>query len=214
MEWYQVYDLLEVFAEYVDIFTSKRVSSEQFYQRANRVLADENAGYRFVAGRLTEITSPTEVAAIEEALAMADHHGMRGVEEHQRQSLSLLGKRPQPDYRNAIKEAISAVESAAKRIAREKKGTLDDALDLLDQRMPLHGALKGGLTKLYGFTSDSSGIRHALLDAPTVDASDARFFVVACAAFVSWLVTKADAAGLRCWLECGGCGSVPVVSRR
>lgn len=69
MEWYQVYDLLEAFADRANAFTYNRVSRQTFYELANRVLADENAGYRFVAGRLTEITSPAEIAAIEEALA-------------------------------------------------------------------------------------------------------------------------------------------------
>jgi len=193
MRWHQVYDLLEEFAERITDFSRRSlVTPEQFRAFANRVLADENAGYRFVAGRLTEVTSPTEIAEIETALAKAERHALRGVEVHLQQALSLLGQRPEPDYRNSIKEAISAVESAAKLIAGEKKGTLDDALD----RLPLHGAFKSALIKLYGFTSDSSGIRHGLLEAATVEGADARFFVVACAAFVSWLITKADAAGL------------------
>jgi len=74
--------------------------------------------------------------------------------------------------------------------------TLDPALDLLDKRLKLHRAFKDALSKLYGYTSDDSGIRHALMDEPTVDSADARFFIVACSAFVSWLIVKADQAGL------------------
>jgi len=91
------------------------------------------------------------------------------------QALELLGKRPEPDLRNAIKEAISAVESAAKLIGERRTGTLDDALESLARRMPIHPAMKEGFKKLYGFTSDSSGILQALLEEPTVTSAGARF---------------------------------------
>jgi hypothetical protein len=58
--------------------------------------------------------------------------------------------------------------------------------------------MKSGFGSLYGYTSDSQGIRHALLDkdAPDVDEADALFMIGACAAFVSYLVNKGRAAGL------------------
>lgn len=50
--------------------------------------------------------------------------------------------------------------------------------------------------KLYGFTSDASGIRHPILDEPNIGEEDARFFIVACSALVNWVIAKADKAGL------------------
>jgi hypothetical protein len=50
---------------------------------------------------------------------------------------------------------------------------------------------------IYGFTSDQNGIRHALLDAEAkVDETHALFMIGACAAFVSYLINKARAAGI------------------
>jgi hypothetical protein len=37
--------------------------------------------------------------------------GFDGVATHRRAAVALLGKRPEPDYRNSIKESISAVEA-------------------------------------------------------------------------------------------------------
>ena len=90
----------------------------------------------------------------------------------------------------------AAVEAATKLIGEEPKGTLDSALDVLSEKMMIHPAMKSGVSKLYGFTSDGSGIRHALLEASTVDVADARFMIVACSAFVNWLIVKADQAKL------------------
>jgi len=64
--------------------------------------------------------------------------------------------------------------------------------------MELHEALKRGFSAIYGFTSDESGIRHALLEKgdADVDETDALFMLSACAAFVSYLIGKGKDAGL------------------
>jgi len=72
------------------------------------------------------------------------------------------------------------------------------ALHKLEEKTNIHGALKQGFIKIYGFTSDAQGIRHALLEkgAPDVDETDALFMIGACSAFVSYLTGKARATGL------------------
>ena len=116
--------------------------------------------------------------------------------EHLQTSAQLLGKRPDPDYRNSIKEAISAVESAVKRISGVESGGLDTALKKLADVSEIHPALKEGFLKLYGFSSDESGIRHAILEKAKVGFDEAKFMLVACSAFVNFLVSKAEAGGL------------------
>jgi hypothetical protein len=68
----------------------------------------------------------------------------------------------------------------------------------LETKAKIHGGLKRGFTSIYGFTSDEKGIRHPLLDdaSSKVDETDALFMIGACAAFVSYLINKARAAGL------------------
>jgi hypothetical protein len=88
-----------------------------------------------------------------------------------------------------VKEAISAVESAAKILSGNAKGTLDDALTALEKQGKLHGALRKGYSALYGFTNDANGIRHALMDEPNLNADDAKYFLIACTAFVNYLKT-------------------------
>jgi hypothetical protein len=75
---------------------------------------------------------------------------------------------------------------------------LSKALAKLETSAGIHPALKAGFASIYGYTSDSQGIRHALLDqgAPHVDEADALFMIGACASFVSYLIHKARAAGL------------------
>jgi hypothetical protein len=88
------------------------------------------------------------------------------------------------------------VESAARQIAG-KGGELKDALSALEKKgVVLHGALKTGLFNLYGYTSDDDGIRHSILGEPTVGFDEAKYMLVTCSAFATFLMSKAGSAGV------------------
>ena len=48
-------------------------------------------------------------------------------------------------------------------------------------------------SQLYGYTNDASGIRHSLTDEATISYADAKFMLVTCSAFVSYLKVAANA---------------------
>lgn len=186
-EWHDVYDLVEFFVRDVD-FDGKQ---DQLRDVCNVLMEREGSAYRFVGNEIGRITSEQEIAAIEEA------HGLDGkynaVGAHIDRSLSLLSDRKNPDYRNSIKEAISAVEAACRIVTGDKKATLGEALNKIEKNgEELHTALKGAFSKLYGYTSDEKGIRHALLELPKIDFDHAKFMLVTCAAFVNFLASKGN----------------------
>lgn len=178
-KWYQVYDFLEFSIQHGPSY-----AGEALAQYANVILERENSGYRVVGSEIVAITNQSEIAAIEDAQVSP----FVAVNLHISKALSLLADRKSPDYSNSIKESISAVESAAKLITNQPKVTLKPALDVLDAKRPLHPALRKAFENLYGYTSDAQGIRHALLDAPNLTFDDAKFMLVACSAFVNYLV--------------------------
>jgi hypothetical protein len=77
------------------------------------------------------------------------------------------------------------------------KATLGPALSAVEKKTELHAVLKEAFQKLYGYTNDAQGIRHALMDEPTLDIEDAKFMLVSCSAFVNYLVVKAQKAGIK-----------------
>lgn len=194
--WNEVYDFIEFMhtarVQLPDGSLQRR--RYQFVRLCNAILAREVSGYRFVNGLITPITSDEEINAIEHALH--NTQPLRPVQTHLQQALALLADRSAPDYRNSIKESISAVESISKMIANMPKATLGPALSAVEKKVPLHANLKEGFHKLYGFTSDASGIRHALMDEPNLDVEDAKFMLVACSGFINYLLVKADKAGI------------------
>lgn len=177
-DWNEVYDFLEF------VVRQQAEARPRLPEFLNFILEREVSGYRFVSGIVTDITSEQEVSMLENALADAR---FAGVAAHLRRALELFSHREAPDYRNSIKESVSAVESMAKVVTSNAKATLPDALKELDKRGQLHPALREGFIKLYSYTSDDHGIRHAMLDLPTLTANDARFFLLSCTSFVNYL---------------------------
>lgn len=189
-EWPEVYD----FIEYVIRHDEDATRRDDFVHQCNRVLKDEMAGYQIVGLQVVPITSEVEVEAIEKA--MADSEPLGPVREHLVRSLELLSEKPSPDWRNSIKESISAVEALCRIIAQDKKATLGDALKVVERKVALHAALRRAFDSLYGYTSDANGIRHSLKDEADLDLEDAVFMLVSCSAFVSFLVAKAQKADI------------------
>lgn len=132
---------------------------------------------------------------MEVALAQAD--ALAGVTAHLQSALAKLGDRRSPDYRNCIKESISAVEAMCQLITAEPGATLGSALKRLKAHgVEVHPALEKAWLALYGYTGDKGGIRHAMLDEPALTVADARYLLVSCSAFVSYLIELASLAGL------------------
>jgi len=179
-QWYEVYDFIEFVAKKYD-------SQPSLHNRINNFLERELAGYRLISGRIVDITDKQEVEMIEEALRDTKYEGVSG---HLKKALELLSDRKNPDYRNSIKESISAVESIAMVLTNNPKASLGDALTILEKNGKLHKALKEGFSKIYGYTSDEGGIRHAMLEEPNVDVNDAKFFLLSCTSFVNYLKSR------------------------
>ncbi|WP_430645422.1 AbiJ-NTD4 domain-containing protein [Agromyces sp. GXS1127] len=179
-EWYEVYDLIQV------IVGAKPEST--LIEAYNRVLEIHLAGYRIVGTEVTPLTSPAEVAAVEDAIT--DTSRFAGANHHLKSALTLYSRLESPDYANSIKESISAVEAMVKELTG--KSPLGDGLsELRRQRPDLDGALVSGWKSLYGYTSNAGGVRHGGLTGPNVTQADARYFLVTCSAFVNLLMTLA-----------------------
>lgn len=207
LKWYEVYDFIDFVANNHESMTRKPlrrgydyiyhdVRKPKLLDHLNYILERELSGYRFISGLLSPISDKIEVEAIESAIGNADAFGLVGVKEHIRTAIELLGKKPQPDYRNAIKEAISSVESIAKIISGSNSQGLRGALNQITKMTDIHGALKGGFIKLYGYSSDEDGVRHAILEQPNIGFAEAKYMIVSCSAFVNYLIEKANQAGL------------------
>lgn len=183
-EWYEKYDLIEFVAR-----LDSKTLNIGFGDKCNLTLKGQMSGYRIVEGNVVQITSEEEIAEIEQAIQVSTQ--FKSVNSHLNSALELLSNRENPDYRNSIKESISAIESLTLIITGEERSTLGKALSVIESRYKIHGALKSAFSSLYGYTSDSGGIRHALLeDDIEVTFEDAKFMLVTRSAFINYLKAK------------------------
>ena len=133
--------------------------------------------------------SPEEGSAIVEALQTLRESGMVGAASHLRKASECINA---GDWAGSVRESISAVESVARQLDPSDSRTLRPALKALRKDGLLHPALESAFNKLYGYTSDEQGIRHALLDRAdsNVGMDEALFMLSACASFASFLRRK------------------------
>lgn len=181
--WFEVYDILQF------IFDNNGGSYDKYRwaEGINSVLEREMSGYRIINNEITPITDKSEIAEIEEA----SENTKANI--HIKSALLLLSDRKAPDYRNSVKESISAVEAICRDLTG--KTTLGSALDYMKSKdiIDINGDFKSGLEKIYWYTNDeTTGIRHALMDTGKgITFEDAKFMLVLCSAFVNYITAKA-----------------------
>ena len=181
--WYKKMDLIESTLSFLE--NDNNYKEIFFVDTLNSEFKRLNFAYRIIDGQIVEVTSDIEILSIETALKSPSN----GVNEHLQTALKLLSKRPKGEYRNSIKESISAVEAIVREITGEN--TLNFK-KIENKGVIIPSALRISLEKLYGYTNhESTGIRHALMDDSNVpDADEAIFMLVSCSAFINYLNKK------------------------
>ncbi len=128
-EWFLVYDFIEFTCQ----FHSNDPRFSGLPDGINQVFEREMAGYRLISGKIVDITDQQEIQMLEEALQEKDQK-FSGVVEHLQRALELFSDRENPDYRNSIKESISAVESMMKVITGNPQASLEVGLNHLKKK--------------------------------------------------------------------------------
>ncbi len=192
-QWSEVYDFLEFL---IGLDTNRfNLNHGRFRVFCNGIFERDFAGYRFIGDQISPIINTHEIKEIEDSIFTTQNFTtLKGANIHLTQALAKISDRKNPDYRNSIKESISAIESVAKVISSNSKDSLGGALDKIKGKIKLHSALERGFKQLYGYTSDSDGIRHALTEEHNCDFEDAKYMLVSCSAFINYLVVKANKA--------------------
>ena len=181
----EVLDLLQ----YVCQWVSKRCdfNKNRMFEGFNELFEKEYVGYRFLEGYVVPITDETELREISEACNIP----YKGTRSHMKKAVQFLSDRQTKNYKKCIDESILAVESICKIITGNDNAVLSDALKEIEKKNGIHPSLKQGFIKLYAYTSDQGGIRHAEgLFESNVSFDEAKYFLVSCSAFVNYLIAE------------------------
>ena len=167
-----------------------------FLLMVKRVFVNHRLAYVFDTNTRTifQAYTPEEGQAMVAAVNALVNEGLNGAGRHLIQAADFANE---GRWERSVHESISAVESVACQI-EPKSNTLGAALKKLEkQGLLAHPALNQGFGKLYGYTSNEQGVRHALLDQgqSNVGQDEAVFMLGACASFASYLWRKHLASG-------------------
>lgn len=182
--WFRIYDFIEKYLKVKGNESSAEITTE-----FNRILEEEIAPYRILDGRVVPIINEGELASIEQAV----HSEYDSVSVHLKKALELFSDRQKPDYENSVKESISAVEAMCNIIVGNDgaNATLGNSIKKLKEcGVNIHPAMESAFNKLYGYASDSGGIRHGAIEFVEVPSEDAKFMLVTCSAFINYLMEK------------------------
>lgn len=183
--WYEVMDLLEFLVG----STPEYRGQGEIVELTNAVFALNRVGYRVVESQIVPITDEIEIASVQAAASTPLSNASR----HIRRALELFSERDSPNFAKVIQEAMSGAEAAAQALSGRGGATLGDALSGLNKQGHWHPALLEGWKRIYGFTSDEGGIRHALKDGSVDPGQDlAQYFLVTCSAFVNLATATAS----------------------
>jgi len=171
---------------YLEFIAQQFPSDSEFAFVCNNCFTQELFGYRFIDNKITPITDEQELECLRDAIESGDK--FEPVKTHLQEALVKFSDREKPDYRNSIKESISAVESICKIVSGNDRATLGDALKAIERKHQIPNMLRVAFDKLYAYTNDDGGIRHGLKDGDIEPKqTEAKFMLIACSAFINYL---------------------------
>lgn len=191
-KWYKTYEFFEFIVKVLD---KRLYDIASLINYINLMLERNNSGYRLVENHFVPISNKNEIEELKTAKANSQETGIFGLGQHLETAIELLSKKPKPDFRNSIKESISMVEAVCRTI-EPSENTLGKALKKIENKSKLNPFLKSSFEKLYAYSNDKGGIRHALMDESQIELEDARFFLISCSAFSNYLIDKGRREGL------------------
>lgn len=184
-EYNEVFDL--IIGIYNFLLDKDKKTRINFVKNINIVFRKENVNYTLIEGSIVDIVNKEELKSLED-LINSKYNNVSG---HISKAISLLYNKEKPDYENSIKESISAVEAMCQIITENDKATLGQALKIL--KKDIHPALNAAFDKLYGYTSDVGGIRHANgLGNEKSTFAEAKYMLLSCSAFVNYLLEESN----------------------
>lgn len=187
-EWFKVYSFIEFITPAIIYLNElERRYDVDIKEELNKILEEQKSAYRYVENMIVPISNEEELASLNDS--SNTHYD--SINTHIKKAIKLYSDRINPDYENSIKESISGVEAICCTIAEKDNATLGSALDRLKSKgVHIHSSLNEAFKKLYGYTSDENGIRHAGIEFKNAPSEDAKLMLISCSAFVNYLIEK------------------------
>jgi hypothetical protein len=154
----------------------------KFRDETNKFFREAAVGWQLNGVGKLQRTLPAEVSGLEASIISANARDPVAL--NVAKARGFINQHP-CDAANAIKESISAVESAARAIA-PGSATVGDAINKLRKQGTYPSLMLSVIEKLYGFANAEPGVRHGSPQEERVVRADAEFVYVTSLAIIGY----------------------------
>jgi len=192
LEWYEFYDLCERIARLAEIKDVGYISGTYesvFANKLNRLFQEESIGYHMIDSYIEKIGGEEFKEAIETSLKLLQDPKFHIPSKQYEKALNFRNGFP-PDYPNAVKEAVNAVEGTLQVAAGRPSVALTKLLTDLNPSLPSH--IDRIMREIYGFGSASEGARHASVGGYLSSAEEAEFIIHISAAAIKYIINNVN----------------------
>jgi len=153
----------------------------------NNLFQEENVGYQIHDGNINKAGSDEFDAAIGDAVESLQDSLHSAPHRQLTKALAFRNSLP-PDYPNAVKEAVNAVEGTWQVVVDMPGVALPTILTSLDPKLP--SGLKKLYDGLYGYASGSEGARHSSVGGHVPTGEEAELIIHTAAAAISYAISQ------------------------
>ncbi len=171
--------------------TTKAEAQEFLAEEMQRLFEEEGFAYEFKSGAVERRGKRHTVNQSDKATKVLADLRLEAARKHFTKALRHFRDRNKPDYENAVKEAVCAVESAAKDLFPEAKAaTLGDFVKwaTASERKVLPRVISQTFTGLYAFRNSAEGVSHGSTSGDLVTADIAEYVLALAASQILLLV--------------------------
>ena len=183
--WNELFDRIERIPKFL-----KPYEIEDFYEKFNRLLAEESIGYYFQGDKVVPVGTEELDTVVEVARTALSSEKFAEPRRQFERGLEFRSTRP-PDWANAIKEAVNSVEGVLQIIYNRPGVSLTT---IVREELPadLPGNIKELFKSLYGQGSGTVGARHASIGGNEPNAARAELALHVAAALHGFAVGELD----------------------
>ena len=186
--WHHVYDFAEgVYIAFQNAFRGEAATG--FETKLNNLFRQRGIGFQMREGRIEFRGSSDLEDTIAHAVSVAEGLGLVTTPRALHDARRCLSERPEPNTRNAVYNAVGALEAAARHVSGNERATLGEIIAQHPQLFP--GALKKAAEGLWGFASETA--RH-VREGAEIQVREAAMVVGAASSLAAYLLEKDDSA--------------------
>jgi hypothetical protein len=186
-EWWEVYDLCEALVRQSRFPEATVTAIEALF-------AAENLPYAMTEdGIVWRFSAPASEGVAEATRLLIDDPALRAPAQQWQKALAHLSERP-PDTENCIKDAVGAVEGAARILSGRKTETLSSLITPFGKQIDMHPTLVGLTQKLYAYRGDEQAVAHGATQAAKDLSAEAELVLHLSAALIVYLAKKRESA--------------------